>query len=158
GAERRFERIEIAGLATHPVEGHDVLRHQILELGEQLAVADRIVEDLELLGIRRDVCFVEDRLRQRRRMISRHLPPLFSRACDWERQILSRRFHPFHKELAGRSKRIRYLISYAIRTTRSSFPICFRPCELPGRVRIAVPGPMSCGLSSRVMIPLPLRT
>ena len=51
-----------------------------------------------------------------------------------------------------------YLISYAIRTTRSSLPICFSPCELPDRVRIAVPGVTSCGLSSSVITPLPLST
>ena len=51
-----------------------------------------------------------------------------------------------------------YLISYAISTTRSSGPTCFKLCELPGRVSTAVPGIMSTGLSSTVMTPLPLST
>ena len=58
----------------------------------------------------------------------------------------------------ARSSRRDHLISYVMRTTRSSAPVCLRPCELPGLVRIAVPGPTSTGLSSSVITPRPLRT
>src|SRR5207245_11498498 len=46
------------------------------------------------------------------------------------------------------SSRRAHLISYVIRTRRSSVPVCLRPCELPCLVRIAVTGPTAKGLSS----------
>ena len=48
--------------------------------------------------------------------------------------------------------------SWLIRITRSSLPVCFNPCELPARVRIAVPGSTSKLLPSIVITPRPLST
>src|SRR5258708_6834746 len=48
-----------------------------------------------------------------------------------------------------------HLISYVMMMTRSSLPTCLSPCELPVRVRIAVPGPTSYGSSSSVITPRP---
>src|SRR5262249_34967128 len=51
-----------------------------------------------------------------------------------------------------------HLVSKVMMSTRSSAPACTMPCELPVRVRIAVPGTTSVLLPSSVITPRPLST
>ena len=60
----------------------------------------------------------------------------------------------------GRLQRPRALPDcwYAMMTTRSSEPTCRKPCELLGRVRIAVPGITTERAPFNVSSPVPLKT